>query len=68
MIHLVRKTTLEKIIDERKPVGLFLIRDAGVWVAVDNSTGDAWTEDFRHLLTAILWLRGKFERTTPVDG
>lgn len=61
MIQLVRTVTLERIIDERQPVGLFLTRGAGAWVAVDNSTGDAWTEDFKHLLTAIRWLHGKFE-------
>ena len=56
VIRLVRKATLEKVIDECLPLGLFLTRDAGVWVAVDNSTGDAWTEEFRYLLTAIRWL------------
>lgn len=61
MIRLMRKAALEKVIDERLPLGLFLTRDAKVWVAVDNSTGDAWTEDFKILLTAILWLRGKVE-------
>lgn len=61
MVQFVKKPALEKVIDERQPVGLFLTRDAGVWVAVDNSTGDAWTKDFKHLLTAIRWLCGKFE-------
>ena len=61
MIRLVKQATLKRVIGERKPVGMFLTRDVGVWVAMDNSTGDAWTEDFKHLLTAIRWLRNKVE-------
>ena len=52
---------LGKVIDERIPCGRFLTKERRNWVAVDNSTGDAWTEEFSRKRQAIRWLRGKFE-------
>lgn len=43
------------------PCGLFLAKDGRKWVAVDNSTGDAWTEEFTRKRQAVRWLCGKFE-------
>ncbi len=43
------------------PLGLFLAKDSRKWVAVDNATGDAWTEEFHWEHQAIRWLRGKLE-------
>lgn len=34
----------------------FLCKSGKYWVAVDNSTGDAWTENFSTKHQAILWL------------
>lgn len=36
-----------------------LCRDKDAWVAVDNSTGDCWVEDFVSKKDAIDWLNGK---------
>jgi len=33
----------------------------GRWVAVDNRTGDAWTESFKSAGIAIAWLRDEME-------
>ena len=52
---------LLKVIDQRSPLGLFLTKEGRKWVAVDNTTGDAWTEDFRWKRQAVRWLRRKFE-------
>lgn len=41
--------------------GLFLIKNDNVCSAIDNTTGDAWTEEFRTIKAAIAWLQGKFE-------
>ena len=60
-IHQVSSKKLTNVIDRRTPRGLFLTKEGRTWVAVDNSTGDAWTEDFRWKWQAIRWLRGKFE-------
>ncbi|MDE7243672.1 MAG: hypothetical protein K2O18_06825 [Oscillospiraceae bacterium] len=52
---------LEKVIEGRVPYGHFLTKEGRKWVAVDNSTGDAWTEEFTRKRQAIRWLREKFE-------
>lgn len=48
-----------------RPYGYFYAYDptgsAYKWVAVDNSTGDAWTEEFATEQDAIAWLNGEFE-------
>ena len=43
----VTKEELHKIIDIRIPKGLFYLEDNNTFIACDNSTGDAWTEEFK---------------------
>lgn len=62
----IKKITQEeatKIIDERKPLGLFYLIEkspvkGNIYVGIDNTTGDAWTEDFKSLGTCKRWLQG----------
>ena len=60
-IHRVSPEKVMSVIDLRTPSGLFLTKEGRKWVAVDNTTGDAWTEEFSRKHQAIRWLRGKFE-------
>lgn len=60
-IRRVSVKRLQDVIEHRFPCDRFLAREGRKWVAVDNSTGDAWTEDFVWKRQAIRWLRGKFE-------
>ncbi|NBK18773.1 hypothetical protein [Anaerotruncus sp. 1XD42-93] len=60
-IQRVSSELLGRIIEHRIPSGLFLTKEGRKWVAVDNTTGDAWTEEFSRKHQAIRWLRGKFE-------
>lgn len=62
-IHVKRVSPKQLIcvIDLRTPLGLFLTKEGRTWVAVDNSTGNAWTEEFPRKRQAFRWLRGKFE-------
>lgn len=47
---------LLQVIEERKPLGLFLY-DSGIEViGVDNRTGDAWTEEFPDAVECMMWL------------
>lgn len=41
------------------PLGLFYLEFGEVYVAVDNSTGDAWTEEFGSKEMALSWLSSK---------
>lgn len=54
---IIKNDRLHKIIDERKPQGRFVSYQDTLWVAVDNRTGDAWTEDFNTLHEALEWLK-----------
>lgn len=47
---------LRHIIHSRKPRGMYFAADGNRWVAVDNHSGDAWTEDFPDLDSALMWL------------
>ena len=60
-IQRVSSEFLGQVIEHRTPYGLFLTREGRKWVAVDNSTGDAWTEEFSRTRQAVHWLRVKFE-------
>ena len=60
-IHRVSSKFLGRVIEHRTPCGLFLTKESHKWVAVDNTTRDAWTEEFSRKRQAVRWLRGKFE-------
>lgn len=48
--------TAISIIGARKPLGLF-VEDTGVEIiGIDNSSGDAWTEEFPDRLECLNWL------------
>ena len=59
MMNEVKKVntgTLNSIIETRQPSGLFYAQDNGTYIAVDNSTGDAWTEEFSNHDDCTQWL------------
>ena len=60
-IKRVRPEFLGKVIEDRVPCGRFLAKEGRKWVAVDNATGDAWTEEFPRKRQAVRWLRGEYE-------
>ena len=60
-IQRVSPERLRQIIERYAPRGLFLAKEGRTWVAVDNTTGDAWTEEFSRKRQAVRWLRDKFE-------
>lgn len=53
---------LDLIIDFRTPYGKYWTEvSPGKYVAVDNITGDAWTEEFDDKEIMFDWLNNKFE-------
>jgi hypothetical protein len=55
----IQKVTQEemlKIIETRKPLGKFYRIEGKTIIAVDNSTGDAWTEEFKNFEVFLLWI------------
>jgi hypothetical protein len=56
----IRKLASEQasiIIDIRKPLGLFYTLETGIYIDIDNSNGQAWTEEFSNLRKCKHWLR-----------
>lgn len=60
-IQRVSSGVLGQAINHRTPSGLFLTKEGRKWIAVDNTIGDAWTEEFSRKRQAVRWLLGKFE-------
>ena len=62
MIQILTKAAMHHLLtsdtEHRRytPTGVFLSHENGAWVACDNSTGDAWTEEFDALEDAVDWL------------
>lgn len=51
-----------EVIDTRKLLGLFYFAaPTGVWIGIDNLTGNAWTEEFHRKRKCLAWLRHEFE-------
>lgn len=43
---------------DKLPIGAYYFKDRNVWIAIDNNTGEAWTEEFTNLRSCKRWLRG----------
>jgi len=67
-IQQVSMVELNKVIALYAPRGLFLAKGNHLWIAVDNSTCDAWTEEFQSKRQAVRWLRGEFEVSSMAEG
>ena len=55
----VSREEARKIITNRAPLGKFYEVDKERFVGIDNSTGDAWVEEFTTKQECIDWLEGK---------
>jgi DNA uptake protein ComE-like DNA-binding protein len=56
----IKKVTLAEasaIIESRKPKGMFYTIENGLYIGIDNRTGDAWTEEFKSLSSCKRWLK-----------
>lgn len=42
-----------------EPLGLFYLEEREKFVGIDNSTGDAWTEEFPDKESCLRWLTGE---------
>ena len=51
----ITKAEALEIIKERKPEGLFYHKDGDKFIGIDNSSRDAWTEEFHNLDRCIKW-------------
>jgi hypothetical protein len=61
-IKYVTAEEAEEIICTREPVGLFYSKEGSKFIAIDNSTGDAWTEEFDNREECMEYLQGDESR------
>lgn len=60
----IRKLSKEgrlEVIETREPRGLFYGEEGGLFIGIDNTTGDAWTEEFKDFKDCVKWLDGEEE-------
>jgi len=76
-IYRVSPKQMREYICRCAPRDRFLAKEGCTWIALDNSTCDAWVEVFSRKRQAVRWLLGKFEvgglaeqwdRITDADG
>ena len=67
MKQLIASCKQDGISSDYEPKGLFYTRDKDSWIACDNRSGDAWTEEFDSEAACVAWLRGKFETSDDDD-
>ena len=47
------------IIRTRNPIGRFWQKDGDLYIGIDNTTGDAWVEEFTAIEYCLAWLEGR---------
>lgn len=52
----IDKKTASSIIENRILLGLFWVKEDEVYVGMDNTTGDAWGEEFKDLESCYKYL------------
>ena len=55
-VKFVDSETLNEIIETHLPLGYFYSVNNGIYVSVDNHSGDAWTEDHETKEDMLTWL------------
>lgn len=60
-IREVDKRKAREIICKSKPLGSFYTKDGDNYIGIDNTTGDAWVEEFDDKGECLMWLKGDFE-------
>lgn len=63
----VSKEAATDIIEHRGPRGLFVLETGCEYIGIDNSNGDAWTEEFPDLTECLMWLASDKERRSLDD-
>lgn len=58
----ITKEEAYKIIETKEPLGLFWLIDEGAFIAIDNSHGEAFVEEFQDKEEGLQWLKDWFKK------
>lgn len=54
----ISKAEAYRVIDARKPLGLFFLKEGEGYTGIDNRSGDVWIEEFATKAECLKWLKG----------
>ena len=66
-LMLIKPEKALEIIETREPLGLAIAKDGEKYIAIDNTDGNAWTEEFYSLYVANCWLAGSMDSAEAHD-
>lgn len=66
-ITIITNEQAREIIEKRTPKGLFLFKSENIFVAIDNSSNNAWTEEFNSFDEAVEFLGGDLMKITGIE-
>jgi hypothetical protein len=58
VIQIITHEQASKIIETSKPYGGFITIENGTFTGIDNTAGEAFTEDFKSLRNCLAYLHG----------
>ena len=64
LIKCISQQTALQIIEHRYPLGNYIVVSGNKYIAIDNTIGEAYTEEFNRLNTAYKFLANPFIRLT----
>jgi hypothetical protein len=59
-IKCISQQTALQIIEHRYPLGNYIVVSGNKYIAIDNTIGEAYTEEFNRLINAYLMLKNPF--------
>ncbi|MFT9495755.1 MULTISPECIES: hypothetical protein [Bacillota] len=60
-IKKIDKREASDIMNNYKPIGLFMVEENGHYIGIDNSSGECWVEEFITEDLCLKWLKGEVE-------
>ena len=66
-ITIITREQASEIIERRTPKGCFLVKEDNVFVAIDNLSSNAWTEEFNDFNEAVEFLGGDIMKITGIE-
>jgi hypothetical protein len=69
VIKIITPEKADQVIETRKPYGSFIVLEEGGFTGIDNTAGEAFTEDFKDLKNCLAYLHGaELEDCLELEG
>ena len=54
----INSKQFQLLIEKRKPLGKFFLKENRIYIGIDNTRGEAFTEEFQSIAALKLWFDG----------